>query len=459
MKPADLWDLLSKNNEIVDRDNKKFLVPKNKVVLKDNRVVDYLYQENNKIFIKVTSLKNIDVTNDHIFTLGNGVDVKAENLKYTDTIFDNYSVSRLTPYTEVKYSYDVTTETSHFMVNDLYSHNCRSFLTTEGSYIENGEEKLCSENFYSRNNFGVVTINIPYIALESERNIEKFWQLFDERLELCYRALVERYKSMKGVSATASPILWMEGALARKKANETIDDLITGWRCTYSLGYIGLWEASYYMTGKTMLEDKSFALEILNYMQKKHKDWHTRLMDPKNPNSFLNTSSYGTPEENFTDRASRALQAKFGVIEGVTDHDFVTNSYHIIPSQKIDAFTKLKFESEFQDLTTGGAISYVELPNMDKNQTALLDLIQYMYDNILYAECNLRVDKCVCGYEGEIQLKRDASGKYVWQCPNCGTTDPLNMSILRRVCGYIGNVETGMSSGRLSDIAARVLHL
>lgn len=336
---------------------------------------------------------------------------------------------------------------------------CRSFLTTEGSYMDNGVEKKCSETFYGRHNNGVVTINLPYVALESEKNMEKFWEILDDRLELCYRALVERYKALKGTKASAAPILWMEGALARKKADDTIDDLITGFRCTYSLGYVGLWETVYYMTGKTLLDNREFALSILKFFQEKHKEWHTRLMDSNNPNSFLNTSSYGTPEENFTDRAARALQSKFGIIEGVTDHDYVTNSYHINPSYKIDAFSKLQFESEFQNLSTGGAISYVELPNMSNNIGALLDVIHYMYENVLYSECNLRIDKCTCGYEGEINLLRDENGKYYWQCPNCKTTEPSRMSILRRVCGYIGNVETGMSNGRLSDISNRVLHL
>ena len=337
---------------------------------------------------------------------------------------------------------------------------CRSFLTVDGEYTDiDGTVKKCNEQFYGRHNNGVVTINLPYVALESERNIDKFYEILDDRLELCYRALVERYKSLKGTKAYTAPILWVEGALARLKPDDVIDDLITGYRSTYSLGYAGLWETVYYLSGKTMIDNKELALEILKHISDKCNSWHSRLMIEGNPNSFLNTSVYGTPEENFTDKASRCMQAKFGVIEGVTDHDYVTNSFHINPAYKIDAFNKLKFESEFVKYSVGGNISYVELPNMDNNLDALMEVIHYMYENTFYAEFNLRIDSCVCGYHGEMLLLKDEQGKYYWQCPNCSTTDMSKMSILRRICGYIGNIETGTSNGRLADIEARVLHL
>ena len=339
------------------------------------------------------------------------------------------------------------------------SMGCRSFLTTEGQYIEDGQIKKCNENFYGRHNNGVITINLPYVALESRGNIEEFWKILEDRLELCYRALVERYKSLKGTRAKVAPILWMYGGLARKNAEDPIDDLITGFRCTYSLGYAGLWETVYYMTGKTLIENKDFALDILKFFKKKHEEWHTRLMDNNNPNSFLNTSTYGTPEEQTTTKFANALKTQFGYVEGVTDHDYVTNSYHINPAQPIDAFSKISFESEFQGLSTGGAISYVELPNMDNNLEALEEVVEYMYDTILYAECNVKRDTCaVCGYNGVISLIKE-NGKYLWECPNCRNRDTNKMSILRRICGYIGDASTGTSQGRLADMADRVLHL
>ena len=461
MKPIELWNELIKDNSVCIRDNKEYIIPKNSIFIKNKGSVEYLEKvSNTDVYIKCTDIKTIDVTNDHVFTLKDNSDKHAENLCLGDTIFDEYVVSRINPYKENKDSYDVTTETSHFMVNGLYSHNCRSFLTTEGKYVDwDGKIKSASENFYGRNNNGVVTINLPYVALESRGNIEEFWKILEDRLELCYRALVERYKALKGTRAKVAPILWMYGGLARKNAEDPIDDLITGFRCTYSLGYAGLWETVYYMTGKTLIENKDFALDILKFFKKKHEEWHTRLMDNNNPNSFLNTSTYGTPEEQTTTKFANALKTQFGYVEGVTDHDYVTNSYHINPAQPIDAFSKISFESEFQGLSTGGAISYVELPNMDNNLEALEEVVEYMYDTILYAECNVKRDTCaVCGYNGVISLIKE-NGKYLWECPNCRNRDTNKMSILRRICGYIGDASTGTSQGRLADIADRVLHL
>lgn len=336
---------------------------------------------------------------------------------------------------------------------------CRSFLTTEGSYFENGKEIKCDEVFYGRHNNGVVTINLPYVALESKGDKEEFWKILDNKLELCYRALVERYKSLKGTKAKVAPILWVYGALTRKDPEDTIDDVITGWRSTYSLGYVGLWETSLYMTGKTLLEDKEFALSILDYFQKKHEEWHKRYMVEGDPNSFLNTSTYGTPEEQTTTRFANCLKAKFGKVEGVTDHDYVTNSYHINPAQPINAFKKLEHESEFLSKSTGGAVSYIEIPNMDNNLDVISQLIEWIYKTILYAEINIRRDCCAeCGYYGVINLIEE-NGKYIWECPCCKNRDTRKMSILRRVCGYAGDMSTGASHGRLADIYARVLHL
>lgn len=331
---------------------------------------------------------------------------------------------------------------------------CRSFLTT--GWKENGKEK-----FYGRFNCGVVTINLPFVALESKHNIDEFWRILDDRLELCYRGLVERYKSLKGTKAKVAPILWMYGGLTRKNAEDTIDDVITGPYSTYSLGYVGLWETTYYLTGKKLLEKegRDFAISILNFFHQKHDEWHKRLMVEGDSNSYLNTSTYGTPEEQTTTRFSNALKANFGIVEGVTDHDYVTNSYHINPAQQIDAFSKLSNEAEFLKLSTGGAVSYVELPNMEKNQEALLSVIDHIYNTILYAECNIKSDICnVCGLHGEIKLVKE-NGKFLWECPNCHNRDLNKMSILRRICGYIGDMSTGASQGRLGDIHDRVLHL
>ncbi len=322
---------------------------------------------------------------------------------------------------------------------------CRSFLTP---YVdENGKPK-----YYGRFNQGVVTINLVDVALSSGGNEERFWKIFDERLELCYRALMCRHNRLKGTLSDAAPILWQYGALARLKKGETIDKLLYGGYSTISLGYAGLYECVKYMTGKSHTDEeaKPFALSVMQHMNDKCKEWKAK--------ENIDFSLYGTPLESTTYKFAKCLQKRFGVIPGVTDKNYITNSYHVHVSEKIDAFTKLKFESEFQQLSPGGAISYVEVPNMQDNIPAVLAVMQYIYDNIMYAELNTKSDYCqVCGYDGEIQIVEDADGKLVWECPHCHNRDQTKMNVARRTCGYIGT--QFWNQGRTQEIRDRVLHL
>ena len=321
---------------------------------------------------------------------------------------------------------------------------CRSFLTP---YIdENGRPK-----YYGRFNQGVVTINLVDIALSSSKNMENFWKIFDERLELCYRALMCRHERLKGTLSDAAPILWQYGALARLKKGETIDKLLFGGYSTISLGYAGLYECVKYMTGKshTDPEAKPFALEIMQHMNDACKKWKEK--------ENIDFSIYGTPLESTTYKFARCLQKRFGIVEGITDKSYITNSYHVHVTEQIDAFTKLKFESEFQHLSPGGAISYVEVPNMQKNIPAVLKVIRFIYDNIMYAELNTKSDYCqVCGFDGEIQIVED-DGKLIWECPQCHNRDQNKMNVARRTCGYIGTQY--WNQGRTQEIRDRVLHL
>ena len=322
---------------------------------------------------------------------------------------------------------------------------CRSFLTP---YVdENGKPK-----YYGRFNQGVVTINLVDVALSSGKDVDKFWKIFDERLDLCYRALMLRHNRLKGTLSDAAPILWQYGALARLKKGETIDKLLYGGYSTISLGYAGLYECVKYMTGKshTSSEAKPFALSVMQHMNDKCKEWKAK--------ENIDFSLYGTPLESTTYKFAKCLQKRFGVIEGVTDKNYITNSYHVHVTEKIDAFTKLKFESEFQQLSPGGAISYVEVPNMQNNIPAVLELMKYIYDNIMYAELNTKSDYCqVCGYDGEMQIVTDNDGKLVWECPNCHNRDQSKMNVARRTCGYIGT--QFWNQGRTQEIKERVLHL
>ena len=322
---------------------------------------------------------------------------------------------------------------------------CRSFLTP---YVdENGQPK-----YYGRFNQGVVTINLVDVALSSGGDEKKFWEIFDERLQLCYRALMYRHNRLKGTVSDAAPILWQYGALARLKKGETIDKLLYGGYSTISLGYAGLYECTKYMTGKTHTdpEAKPFALSVMQHMNDKCKEWKAK--------ENIDFSLYGTPLESTTYKFAKCLQTRFGIIPEVTDKNYITNSYHVHVSEPIDAFTKLKFESEFQQLSPGGAISYVEVPNMQNNLAAVLAVMKFIYDNIMYAELNTKSDYCqVCGYDGEIQIVADDSGKLVWECPNCHNQDQAKMNVARRTCGYIGT--QFWNQGRTQEIKDRVLHL
>ena len=322
---------------------------------------------------------------------------------------------------------------------------CRSFLTP---YVdENGKPK-----YYGRFNQGVVTINLPDVALSSGGDMDKFWEIFDERLELCHRALMCRHNRLKGTLSDAAPILWQYGALARLKKGEPIDKLLYGGYSTISLGYAGLYECVKYMTGKSHTDEeaKPFALAVMQHMNDKCKEWKAE--------HNIDFSIYGTPLESTTYKFAKALQKRFGIIEGVTDKNYITNSYHVHVSEKIDAFTKLKFESEFQSLSPGGAISYVEVPNMQNNIPAVLEVMKFIYDNIMYAELNTKSDYCqVCGYDGEIKIVKDKDGKLVWECPKCGNRDQSKMNVARRTCGYIGT--QFWNQGRTQEIQDRVLHL
>ena len=322
---------------------------------------------------------------------------------------------------------------------------CRSALSPwkdqEGNY-----------KFYGRFNQGVVTINLVDVALSSGGDMDAFWKIFDERLDLCYRALMCRHNRLRGTLSDAAPILWQNGALARLKKGETIDRLLYGGYSTISLGYAGLYECVKYMTGKSHTDQETtpFALEVMEYMNKACNRWK----DETN----IGFSIYGSPIESTTYKFAKCLQKRFGIIEGVTDRSYITNSYHVNVSEEIDAFSKLKFESQFQALSTGGAISYVEVPNMQNNIPAVLGIIRYIYDNIMYAELNTKSDFCQeCGFDGEIQIVTDESGKLVWECPKCGNRDENKLNVARRTCGYIGT--QFWNQGRTQEIKERVLHL
>ncbi len=321
---------------------------------------------------------------------------------------------------------------------------CRSFLTP---YVdENGEAK-----YYGRFNQGVVTINLVDVALSSGKDMDKFWKIFDERLELCHKALMCRHERLKGTPSDVAPILWQYGALARLKKGETIDKLLYGGYSTISLGYAGLYECCKYMTGKSHTDEEAtpFALSVMQHMNDACAAWK------KEHN--IDFSIYGTPLESTTYKFAKCLQKRFGTIPGITDHSYITNSYHVHVTEKIDAFKKLEFESKFQKLSPGGAISYVEVPNMQNNLDAVIRVMQYIYDHIMYAELNTKSDYCqVCGYDGEIQIVED-DGKLVWECPNCKNRDQSKLNVARRTCGYIGT--QFWNQGRTAEIKDRVLHL
>ena len=325
---------------------------------------------------------------------------------------------------------------------------CRSFLTVEDSQ-RNADG---SHKFYGRFNQGVVTINLVDVACSSEGDMDRFWEILDERLELCHRALRCRHERLLGTISDVAPILWQYGALARLKKGEKIDRLLYNGYSTISLGYAGLYEMCVRMLGKshTDPEARPFAMQVMQRLNDKCKEWKEA--------EHISYSVYGTPMESTTYKFAKCLQKRFGIIEGVTDKNYITNSYHVHVTEPIDAFHKLEFESEFQKLSPGGAISYIEVPNMQNNLPAVLSVMQFIYDHIMYAELNTKSDYCeCCGYDGEIQIKEDESGKLIWECPNCGNTDQDKMFVARRTCGYIGT--QFWNQGRTQEIKDRVLHL
>ena len=328
--------------------------------------------------------------------------------------------------------------------NCFPSMGCRSFLSP---YEENGEYK-----FYGRFNKGVVTINLVDVALSSGKDKEKFWKIFDERLELCHKALLCRYERLKGTVSDVAPIIWQHGALARLQKGETIDKLLVGGYSSISLGYAGLYECVKYMTGKSHTDPEvtPFALDIMRYMNKKCDEWNEQL--------DLGFSLYGSPIESTTYKFAKCLQRRFGIIEGITDKNYITNSYHVNVREPIDAFAKLKLESQFQALSLGGAISYIETSNLQNNTEAVLSVMQFIYDNIMYAELNTKSDYCqACGYDGEIEVIENENGKLIWKCPSCGNTDESKLNICRRTCGYIGT--NFWNQGRTQEIKERYVHL
>ena len=334
---------------------------------------------------------------------------------------------------------------------------CRSFLTPDRSgtgwnNVANAQNYVPGKpKYYGRFNQGVVTINLPDVALSSGGDPDKFWKIFDERLELCHRALQYRHNRLKGTLSDAAPILWQYGALARLKKGEPIDKLLYGGYSTISLGYAGLYECCKYMTGKSHTDPaaKPFALSVMQHINDKCNEW-------KNAEN-IDYSLYGTPLESTTYKFAKCLQKRFGIVPGITDRNYITNSYHVHVTEQIDAFTKLKFESEFQRLSPGGAISYVEVPNMQDNLEAVIKVMQFIYDNIMYAELNTKSDYCqVCGYDGEIKIVED-DGKLVWECPHCHNRDQSKLTVARRTCGYIGT--QFWNQGRTAEIKDRVLHL
>ena len=325
---------------------------------------------------------------------------------------------------------------------------CRSFLTVE----ESQKNEDGSYKFYGRFNQGVVTINLVDVACAAGGDMERFWEILEERLELCHRALRCRHERLLGTPSDVAPILWQYGALARLKKGEVIDRLLYGGYSTISLGYAGLYEMCVRMTGKshTDPEAKPFALAVMQKLNDKCAQWKAA--------ENISYSVYGTPMESTTYKFAKCLQRRYGIIPGVTDKNYITNSYHVHVTEKIDAFSKLAFEAEFQKLSPGGAISYIEVPNMQQNIPAVLDVVKYIYENIMYAELNTKSDFCeCCSYDGEIKIVKDDGGKLVWECPNCGNRDQEKLFVARRTCGYIGT--QFWNQGRTQEIAERVLHL
>lgn len=421
-----------------------------------------------------SNCRSITCTPDHPFETTDGRIVFAKDLTENDKIASNtsvdYNVSQsvrnkdtihiknVESFTKNDFSYDVTTESEHFTVSGIYSHNCRSFLTPDrftnaglGNIANAKNYDPHKHKYYGRFNMGVVTINLVDAACSSGRDMDKFWNILNERLELCHKALRLRYEHLLGTPSDVAPILWQDGGLARLKHGETIDKLLTDGYATISLGYAGLAECVYYMLGESHTEPhgKDFGIKVMQALNDACNKWKT--------DENIDYSVYGTPLESTTYKFAKCLQRRFGVIENVTDHNYITNSYHINVRQNINAFDKLTKEAEFQALSPGGAISYVEVPDMQDNIPAILAVIKHIYNTILYAELNTKSDLCEkCGYDGEIKVVKK-NGKLIWRCPKCGNEDQNTMHVTRRTCGYIGTQY--WNQGRTQEIADRVLHL
>lgn len=410
---------------------------------------------------KKGELKTLYLTEDHPLHTQRGR-VETKDLTLEDKVIDcntgeYYNIVEIKESKERYETYDFEVDNDMFDLSGIMSHNCRSFLTPWrgfdlGNIANAGNYDPNKPKYYGRFNQGVVTINLVDVACSSKRNMDKFWRIFDERLELCHKALRLRHERLKGTPSDVAPILWQDGALARLQPGETIDKLLYGGYSTISLGYAGLWEMVYYMTGKKLTEPEGeeFGLKVMQHMN----DFTAKWKEAEN----IDYSLYGTPIESTTYKFAKCLQERFGIIEGVTDKTYITNSYHVHVTEEIDAFSKLALESKFQKLSPGGAISYIEVPNMMHNQTAVLEVIKFIYNNIMYAELNTRYDFCSnCGFEGEIQVVEDDNGKLVWECPKCHNRDQSKMNVVRRTCGYIGS--SYWNQGRTSEIKNRVLHL
>ena len=473
------WDRMSKiypvksqnpstPNLYIDLDNRVKIYDMDRGMISCRRIIRNVQSE--WVKVKLSNGRSLDCTIDHPFATNRGriqardlivnsdivpIDplVPHEEDKLSENTIKYYScdhksekmfatVVDLQPYACTKYSYDVTTESDYFTVSGVHSHNCRSFLTPDYIHYKT----------YSRFNQGVCTINLVDVALSSQKNIDDFWKIFDERLQLCYEALMIDHNYLMGTPSDVAPILWQNGALARLDKGETIDKLLVDNYSTISLGYAGLYECTKYMTGKSHTDPESepFAISVMQHMNDKCSEWRKE--------TNISFSLYGTPLDSTTYKFAKCLQKRFGIIEGITDRNYITNSFHVPVFEKIDAFSKLKFESKFQELSPGGTISYVEVPNMQNNIDAVISVIQFIYDNIIYAELNTKSDYCeVCGYDGEIKIVEDENGKLVWECPKCKNRDQHKMWVTRRTCGYIGT--NFWNQGRTQEIKDRVLHL
>lgn len=469
-----MWDRLSKKYKVKKQPNgKDFYMETPGVTIYDQKkgfVKNFgVIKNHTKDWLRITFSNGMEITctPDHPFENTEGKIVLAADLTEDDIIEADARnkknkfchITKAVPYTKEGFSYDVTTESSHFTVSGLYSHNCRSFLTPDrftdagiGNIAKAENYKEGEHKYYGRFNQGVVTLNLVDIACSSQKDEDKFWELMNERLELCHRALQLRHENLRGVTSDVAPILWQDGALARLEPGETIDSLLFNGYSTISLGYAGLAECVYYMKGisHTSPEGKEFGMKVMQALNDACAKWKA--------DENIDYSVYGTPLESVTYRFAKCLQNRFGVIPHVTDKNYITNSYHIHVTEDIDAFTKLSKEAEFQKLSPGGAISYVEVPNMKNNIQAVIEVLKHIYNTILYAELNTKSDYCsVCGFDGEIQIYEDENQKLGWICPNCGCTDQSKMWVVRRTCGYIGT--NYWNQGRTQEIKDRVLHL